>query len=321
MARQPFEGKMTITQYYHDSTVVKNGKKVTYDQNALDLSPRNVASWKIKAPLIGSITAITKEIAKVLDGYFEIKTKDGFYHCFVHSLINTKISKGFASKEGGYIGDIDKTPVNASGAHCHYFILDKNRKPVDIIQYYINLGIYPNDWLLDPNKLIPKGRYVMSKPTSIPIVHVDPCEQKLTEMRVMYETKLKEQEGMLGVSNGTVKSQLDKLVLQDGIIKNQEEKIKTLTSSEEALKSKYELFIEDMRNKHAIEIAEKLELIKNLEQVNLSLRKKRNMDDVGSVFTYDQIIRFVRSKEMSGIKDALSSILTKLKTLFKKLGE
>lgn len=167
MARQPFSGKMTIIQFYHDSTIVVNGKKVTYDQNALDLSPRGLKDWRIKAPLLGEITRIVKEIAKKLDGYFELKTKDGFFHCFVHSLINEKIPLHFKSKEGGRIGDIDPTPVNATGAHCHYFILDKNRKPVDILKYYINLGIYPNDWLLDPFKLIPKGKYQMSKPKTV----------------------------------------------------------------------------------------------------------------------------------------------------------
>lgn len=150
----PCRGKLTITQGPHHYKV---GRKIVQRQFALDLSPR--FPWTIggviKAPLKGKITHITRRVEGVRDGYFVLKTEDGFSHFFVHANIWNKVPLGWKTKQGGKLGWIDKEPVNGEGSHLHYFIQDPKGRPVrSVIEYYEQRGLPQNKWLRDPLNII-----------------------------------------------------------------------------------------------------------------------------------------------------------------------
>jgi len=165
MAIKPCVKKLTVTQWKH--SIPNQG------QDAIDLSPRGFTDWRIHAPLKGTITYIQKavKVGKKIDPYFIFTISGGYRMFFVHCEINVKIVVGFQTKQGGNIGDIAKSNPSGVPSHIHFFILDNRGKPVDVLRFFTSKGLYPNDWLKDPDKLIPKG-YVMSKP--VPPVVVPP---------------------------------------------------------------------------------------------------------------------------------------------------
>lgn len=165
MAHKPFSGKVTLVQWKHSIP--------SMPQDALDESPRGLTDWRIKALLRGKISQVQpavwadkKKKIKAIDPYFVIDYVDtDLEEWNVHCEINPKIKVGYVSKEGGYVGDIaQKNPSGAAPHRHHFFRSKKTKKPMDVLSVYIKYGIYPNDWILDPLKLIPKGKYVMSKP-------------------------------------------------------------------------------------------------------------------------------------------------------------
>jgi len=162
MALKPCVKKLTVTQWKH--SIPNQG------QDAIDLSPRGFTDWRIHSPITGTITFIQKAVntGKKIDPYFVLTVSGGYRIFFAHCEINKDIRLGFRTKEGGYIGDIAKSNPSGAPSHIHLFILDKSGAVVDVLKFFISKGLYPNDWLLDPSKLIPKGQYIMSKPVIVP---------------------------------------------------------------------------------------------------------------------------------------------------------
>lgn len=149
----PVRGLLTVTQGPHHYYV--NGK-LKQRQSALDLAPRYpwVKDWTIRAPHQGKVVKIVTEIPGRRDGYFVLQTPNGDTHYFVHCKIWNKIPLNFKTKQGGKLGEISKTPVNASAPHLHYYILDKSGRPVNLVAYYEKHGLPFSGWLRNPFKLL-----------------------------------------------------------------------------------------------------------------------------------------------------------------------
>lgn len=134
------------------------------------------------------------------------------------------------------------------------------------------------------------------------------CEEKVGQVASEYLLKLEEQQrASEGLKKDIENKDMGILQLQ----KTVEEKDKEI----EHLKKEIETGTIQMGNI----IGDYEAKIEELEKVNLNLRKKNDMLNVGSVFTWEQIMKYVNSQEMKGVWTALSSLFRGISDLLDRL--
>lgn len=128
---------------------------------------------------------------------------------------------------------------------------------------------------------------------------VDPCEEKINKIVNSYEKELNEAK-----------------VAMESFKKLSED---TLQGLEEATFKLNELSRDNAEFQEVIKT--QAENISNLESVNLSLRKKVGLEKIENAFTWQQVVKYVRSEEMKGVRDGFSNLLRKIADFLKQLGE
>lgn len=156
---------------------------------------------------------------------------------------------------------------------------------------------------------------------------VDPCEEKIKQVVSEYSERLKVQEDTLEALKTEVKEKDGFLVKKTKELLDQtehlleigaevvplREKVKEQASLIESLESSVKSLTETVKTNE--------EEIKNLQTVNQSLRKKRNLHDVGSVFTKRQIMEYLRSEKIKEWQGVFSKLLELIKDFISRMGK
>lgn len=149
---------------------------------------------------------------------------------------------------------------------------------------------------------------------------VDPCEERVRTLNDGYIKVLSEKESVIS----QLTAENDKVTREMKITKDS---LSTAERANDELKKRYETFISDLEGKQELALTKKDETITGLEKdnsdllkVNLNLRKKRGMLNIGNVFTEKQVIKYFNELNVKGIKAAISSLFKSIKSLFERFG-